>query len=648
MQRIGIDTGGTFTDVVLLERGKIRVHKLPSTPDDPARAVLAGLADVRRVKQEVDVVHGTTVGLNAILTGRTAQVAFITNRGFRDLIEIARQDRQGIYDLQASKALLPVPRNLRFEVDSRRCKDGESLEQPTKAALRDLVASLRKRRIQSLAIGLLHSYANPRDEIEIAKLLGELDLPITCSADLLPIPGEYERFAAAILNAGIQPIMGDYLGRLRSGTGPGRLRMMRSSSGIMSAAEASKQPARAVFSGPAGGVLATERLAESLGEARMAALDMGGTSTDVSLIDPGAARRGISSVAGLPLAIPAVDVHTVGCGGGSIAYADGGNALRVGPLSAGADPGPACYGRGEQPTVTDAHLALGHLGAETLLAGAFPIDPERSLTAISKLARQLGMTARACAEGIIEIAEVAIMRALMVITVERSVDPAKIPLVAYGGAAGLHAAALIKRLGMPYALVPVHPGAFSALGLALAGETQEANRPVLQLLQDLSQANLQGWMEKLRKRAIAGIEDDSGTLKFRGECLLRFRGQGAGLWLPWGKRLEAAFRQRHQEQFGFLPDAGDVELVELRARVSTPSGRYPHDIANPGKRSKVSATARVAPLGDKPLRTLQRIHICEGERIPGPAVIEEFSSTTLVPAGSVCTASTYGLRIESK
>jgi N-methylhydantoinase A len=646
MQRIGIDTGGTFTDVVLLDRGKIQVHKLPSTPDDPARAVLDGLAEVRRGKREVDVVHGTTVGLNAILTGRTAKVAFVTNRGFRDLIEIARQDRQGIYDLQASKAVLPVPRNLRFEVDSRRSTNGESLEQPSKASLKDLLAKLRKRRIHALAIGLLHSYANPRDEIELARALKDLGLPITCSAELLPIAGEYERFSSAILNAGIQPIMGEYLGRLQVGVRPGRLRMMRSSSGIMSAGEASKNPARAVFSGPAGGVLATERLAESLGEDRMAALDMGGTSTDVSLINPGGGRQGISSVAGLPLAIPAVDVHTVGCGGGSIAYADGGKALRVGPMSAGADPGPACYGRGDQPTVTDAHLALGHLGPDTLLAGAFPVDPERSVATISDLARKLGMTARACAEGIIEIAEVAIMRALMVITVERSVDPAKIPLVAYGGAAGLHAAAIIRRLDMPYALVPIHPGAFSALGLALAGETQETNRPVLRTLSELSQEQMKSWMEKLRSKAIAGIEDGNGSLRFRGDCLLRFRGQGAGLWLSWGRKLEEAFRQKHQEQFGFLPESAEVELVEMRARIRSPSRRYPHGIDDVSKRRKAPAVVREAPLGDKPVRTYARTDICEGERIPGPALIEEFSSTTLIPSGFICTSTAFGLRIE--
>lgn len=646
MQRIGIDTGGTFTDVVLLDRGKLRVHKLPSTPHDPAQAVLEGLKEVRGGNQDVDVVHGTTVGLNAILTGRTAAVAFVTNRGFRDLIEIARQDRQGIYDLQASKAVLPVPRGLRFEVDSRRSKDGDCLVRPNQAQLRALIASLRKKRIEAVAIGLLHSYAHPRDELDLARAMRELGLPITCSAELLPIPGEYERYSSAILNACIQPIMGEYLGRLQKGVKPGRLRMMRSSSGIMTAAEASKHPARAIFSGPAGGVLATERLAAALEEDRMAALDMGGTSTDVSLINPDGGQTGVSKVAGLPLAIPAVDVHTVGCGGGSIAYADGGKALRVGPMSAGADPGPACYGRGNQPTVTDAHLALGHLGPDTLLGGAFPVDPERSLQAIGDLAQKLGMEPRACAQGIIEIAEVAIMRALMVITVERSVDPAKIPLVAYGGAAGLHAAALIRRLSMPYALVPVHPGAFSALGLALAGETQETNKAVLQPIENLSRDRLHAWMGKLRSKALAGIEDSAGRVYFRGECLLRFRGQGAGLWLPWARNLVAAFQRKHRERFGFLPEAGEVELVEMRARVSTSSRRYPDAIGNTNAPRRRQQGARKPPLGGKPLRIYLRNEIREGECIRGPALIEEFSSTTLVPDGCVCTANSYGMRIQ--
>ncbi len=645
MQRIGIDTGGTFTDAVLLVSGKVRVDKLPSTPADPAQAVLDLLATLRKPGRKVDVVHGTTVGLNAILTGNTARIAFITNAGFRDLIEIGRQDRQGIYDLQATHAELPVARNLRFEVNSRRSAAGEILAEPKPTELRALIAKLRRARVEAIAIGLLHSYAYPQDELALAKALQVLDLPVSCSGQLLAIPGEFERFSTVILNAAIKPIMGDYLARLQGGVVPGRLRMMRSSGGIMSADEASNSPARAVFSGPAGGVLASERLADALAEDHVAALDMGGTSTDVCLVGEDNSLDSASKIAGLPLAIPSVGVHTIGCGGGSIAYADAGGALRVGPMSAGADPGPACYGRGEQPTVTDAHLALGHLGADTLLGGAFPVDPDRSVRAIEGLADKLGMANRACAEGIIEIAEVAIMRALMVITVERSIDPASIPLIAYGGAAGLHAAALIDRLDMPWALVPAHAGAFSALGLALAGESQEVSLSVLRPLEALPQKRLRAWMDELRRRAEADLEPGSGRRSFRGKCLLRFRGQGAGLWLPWCRDLAEAFRKSHQLHFGFLPDSRAIELVEMSGRTSRAGRPFPaatEDSRNPPQRGTRRRRARIGGPG---VIVYQRQELGVGDEISGPATIEDFSSTCLIPRGFQCRVAPHGLQL---
>src|SRR5690606_5606884 len=283
-----------------------------------------------------------------------------------------------------------------------------------------------------------------------ARLAARLGVAVTCSAELLPRHGEFERFAACAVNAAIRPTMGAYLERLEAAVAPGSIRLMRSSGGIMPTAEAARFPARAVFSGPAGGVIAAARLAEALGGQRVATLDMGGTSTDVALVgvDPSPAEDD-RRLGGLPLALPSFDVHTVGCGGGSIAYADRGGALRVGPQSAGADPGPACYGRGDEPTVTDAQVALGRIAADTLLGGSRTVDPDRSVRAIERLARRLGTTARRCALGIVEVAEVAMTRALLVITSERAVDPATVPLVAFGGAGGLHAAALARRLSMP-------------------------------------------------------------------------------------------------------------------------------------------------------------------------------------------------------
>ncbi|MDA0935373.1 MAG: hydantoinase/oxoprolinase family protein, partial [Planctomycetota bacterium] len=456
--RIGIDTGGTFTDVAVLEGLRLRIHKVPSTPSDPADAVLAGLADVRGTRT-VDVVHGSTVGLNAVLTGTLARTALVTNAGFQDLCEIGRQDRLDLYALEPSRTKFPVPRALRFEIDVRRDGSGRVIQPLDPAAVDALAAKLRRARVEAVAICLLHSYRNARDERAIARRLrAALGVPVTCSADLLPRHGEFERLAAATVNAAIQPVMGAYLRRLGSGVRPGTLRLMRSSGGAMSAKEAVEYPARAAFSGPAGGIVASGLFASRLGVDRVAAFDMGGTSTDVALVgtDPAPSETD-RTLGGLPLALPSFDVHTVGCGGGSIAYVDGGGALRVGPESAGADPGPACYGKGEEPTVTDAHVVLGHIGEATLLGGSMHLDVDRSVRAIERLAARLGTDVARCAEGILEVAEIAMMRALLVITSQRAVDPARVPLLAYGGAGGLHAAGLAGRLRMPFAAVPAAP-----------------------------------------------------------------------------------------------------------------------------------------------------------------------------------------------
>ncbi|MGK0155059.1 MAG: N-methylhydantoinase A, partial [Neolewinella sp.] len=402
--RIGIDTGGTFTDVVRVSGRKMVVHKLRSTPDDPSRAVLDGLAAVRqRPDEPVDLVHGTTVGLNATLTGSLARTVFVTNRGCEDLIEIGRQERVDLYALDPHRAVPPVPRRLRVGVACRRGAGGEVVESLTREAIAKTVAAVKKLRPEAIAIGLLHSPADANDEhrLQQALLRALPNVPITCSADLLPAFGEYERFSATILNAAIAPVVGRYTRRVADGIGNGTLRLLRSSLGILPPEEAALFPARAMFSGPAGGVLATGQVARRLQMDRAAAFDMGGTSADVCLVERETSLSNEGMIAGLPLPLPTVPVHTVAAGGGSIAYADAGGALRVGPQSAGADPGPACYGKGSEPTVTDAHVALGHLGPDTLLAGAFPIDVDAAVRAIERLAKRLGMTPRQTAEGIL-------------------------------------------------------------------------------------------------------------------------------------------------------------------------------------------------------------------------------------------------------
>lgn len=639
--RIGIDTGGTFTDVVRLERDGVTVHKLASTPDDPSRAVLAGLAAVRRHPDEpVDVVHGTTVGLNAVLTGKLANTAFVTNRGFEDLIEIGRQQREDLYALQPQRAVPPVPRQLRFGVDCRRDADGKVRQPLRPTAIRQLLAALRRQRPAAIAIGLLHSPADPSDELQLAQAIRAAlpGVPVTTSSELLPAQGEYERFCAAILNAAISPAVAGYTNRLATGLGTGQLRLLRSSLGILSPDEAARFPARAMFSGPAGGVLATGQAFAGTAWPHAAALDIGGTSADLCLVSSHSPEIAPGQIAGLPLALPTVAVHTVGCGGGSIAHADAGGALRVGPASAGADPGPACYGKGGPPTVTDAHLVLGHLGADTLLEGNFPIDVDAAIRAIEQLGRRLGLTPHATARGILTVAEATMARAMLVITAERAVDPAGVPLCAYGGAGGLHAAGLAAGLGLPGALIPAHPGAFSALGLCLAGESAERSVALRQRLEGDGEARLLQRGRNLLAEAAAALP---GRSKRRVEVVLRYVGQGQGLRLPLRRGLAAAFAREHQRRFGFVAN-NPIEATALHARAERPGKAMP-PTATAKAPCRHPVRHRRAPAGKASWPVWRRAELALGQRVDGPAIIEELTATTVIPGKHCATVTARGL-----
>ena len=641
--RIGIDTGGTFTDLVVVADGTVRVHKVASTPHDPAHAVLEAIATVRG-DREVNVVHGTTVGLNAILTGNLARTALVTNDGFRDLIEIGRQARTDLYDLEPTKPIVPVPRELRFTIGSRREADGRLSKRPSGLELEALRRRLAKAKVETIAISLLHGYAHPEDELLVARALRGLGVPITCGGALARVVGEFERASCAILNAAITPVVSEYLALLAVGVRPGRVQLLRSSGGILDLATARREPARALFSGPAGGIVATRALCIASGETQVAAFDMGGTSTDVSLVGPDTEAAQGGEIAGLPVPLPAFALHTVGCGGGSLAWRDAGGALRVGPQSAGADPGPACYGKGDEPTITDAHMALGHLGPETLLGGAFAVDPERSVHAIERLGNRLGLTARRTAEGILEVANATMMRALLVITAERAVDPASVPLVAFGGAGGLHAVALARRLAMPYAIVPEHPGAFSALGLAVAHASFELVEPVLRCLEPKLTRTLAPRLAALGRAARSELAA-SGAKPSHTRMLARVRyvGQGQGLVLPWSTALAAHFAIAHERYFGFVA-AAPIELVELRVIAEAAPDPFPR---RPRLRAAAPPPARLrrALVGAQWWRVVDRGAMRNGTEIAGPVVVEDYSGTTVLPAGARARATPLGLRL---
>ena len=642
--RIGIDTGGTFTDVVVL-RGhgrnpSVDVFKVPSQPANPANAVLDGASRTGVPSAEIDLIHGTTVGLNAILTGRNlARTAFVTNRGFRDAIEIGRQARRNLYALEPSKGTPPVPRHLRFEVPSRRSAGGEQLEKPTRTDLDKLYKQLKRAKVEAVAIGLLHSCSHPEDEHTVATALRKLDIPITCSADLLPSSrGEYERFCSAILNAAITPLVAAHVRQIEAGIHPGRVRLLRSSgAGIMPGQEALEFPARAILSGPAGGALAAARLAANWSPKppnAVVTIDIGGTSADVCVVEPDTLARGDLELGhGLPLHVPAVDVHTIGCGGGSIARKDAGGALRVGPESAGADPGPAAYGRGGvDPTVTDAHLVLGHLGADTLLAGEHPVDVNLAVEAIGRLARQMGVPLRRAAEGILEVSNIAMARAVLVMTAQRGIDTATIPLLAFGGAGGLHAAALAERLGIRDVVVPAHAGAFSAVGLALATDADETATPVLRPLQDLTEVELQ----RVVRSTVQRLDRPNATDTLV-ELGMRLQGQGEPLAVathPTRTRVATAveqFAEIHGRVHGFQPSSEQIiELVEVRATATEPPlASWPRSKRHRNGTSHRGYLRR--PPTGSPVTVYQGDELGAGQRVRGPCSIEEFSGTVFVP-----------------
>ncbi len=585
MRVVGIDTGGTFTDFILFDGRSVRTHKVLSTPEDPSRAVLAGLRELAAA--DAGVVHGSTVATNAFLERKGARVALVTTKGFEDLLEIGRQTRGSLYDLFWERPEPLVPRSRRYGVRERIDAHGRVL------VPLDL-AALRRVRGEHVAVCFLHSYANPRHERQAAKVLRGASL----SSDLLPEYREYERLSTTVLNAYVMPVMERYVRRL--GSALGRFRLMASDGGSVPAEAACRRAAQTLLSGPAGGVIA----AQSIGFGKVVSFDMGGTSTDVALIDGTAKVTKEGSIGGMPLRVPHFDIHTVGAGGGSIARFDEGGALRVGPESAGASPGPMCYGRGGKlPTVTDANLALGRIDPALFFGGRLRLAPVRM--------------ARTLAEGIIEVANATMERALRRVSVERGHDPAEFWLVAFGGAGPLHACELAARLGMKGVVVPRWPGLFSALGMVLADMTIEKSRTVLGRAIDWTA------LEREARRELPG--------RAKRFVEARYRGQSYELRIPWeggGPRgLEAGFHDAHRRRYGFVRQA-PVEAVNAVVRVTarTPKPRF-LPIARGGRTWRGSVA---------------RVGLRAGDVVRGPSIVTEDSATTWVPRGRAARVDPHG------
>jgi N-methylhydantoinase A len=643
--RAAIDTGGTFTDCVFLREGELRVVKVFSTRADPAQAVLDAVAQTGG-PERVDVRHGTTLGTNAMLERRGARVAFVTTAGFEDTIAIGRQARASLYDWFAAVPECLVPRELRFGVAERVSAEGKILRAPSEAELDAMVEAIRGSGAEAVAVSLLFSFANPENEGRVAEALGKLGLPVSVSHRILPEFREYERASTTVVNAYLAPRMERYLldleQRVAEEHGGGRVEVMQSSGGIVSARLAAQEPVRTVLSGPAGGVIGATRVAQHAGFGRMIGLDMGGTSTDVFLWD--AARGGVrrtreAVVAGVPVSVPMLEIHTAGAGGGSIARFDAGGMLRVGPESAGADPGPICFGRGTQATVTDANLMLGRLDAESFLGGAVALDGERAMAMLREQKGPLA-TAEEFAAGIVRVVETEMDKAIRVISVEQGYDPRDFTLVAFGGGGPLHACALARGLRMPTVLVPAMPGALSALGILLADVVRDHSRTVMAPGDAIR--SLEAAFSELEERARGEFAGEGLTGTAEHSLDLRYAGQGYELNVPWAvtnaEESLTAFHELHRRRYGFSDAQKPVQIVNLRVRMTAaaepyaPARREPR----PGDGRDACYAQRSIWFGGQPVlsRLYRREQLVPGDAIAGPAMITEYTSATLLPPGA--------------
>jgi N-methylhydantoinase A/oxoprolinase/acetone carboxylase beta subunit len=642
---VGVDTGGTFTDLIALVDGALRVHKVPSTPDDPARAVLKGLREMLPDAPADLVTYSSTVATNALLERKGARVAIITNSGFEDLIEIGRQNRDDLYSLAPSRPEPLVPRALRISVRERTLYDGSVLMPLTRAEIARVVRLARRSRAHSLAICLLHSYANPKAEDALARALATLERPLSVSHRLLAEYREYERFSTAVVNAYVAPKMASHLENLRRHLSGSRLRIMQSNGSATGVELARVEPIRTILSGPAAGVVGAAALARAIGSDRFITFDMGGTSTDVSLFDSSARIRTLSYPDGYAVRTPVIDIHTVGAGGGSIARIDAGGSLRVGPESAGADPGPACYGRGTAAAVTDADLIAGRLVAANFLGGRMPLYPERARKAIAPIASAMKTDAIGAARGVIRVVNANMERAIRVITVERGFDPRDFALLAFGGAGPMHAAELALDLGIRHVVFPRNPGllcAWGAIGAPLGREYSMTLREV-----DPAYDRLMARARPLIARAKRELAAEGAPpAAFAADIRLdaRYRGQSYELEVPLTREFKDAFHAAHRKTFGHsAPDAA-VEVVNLRLRASAADARPP--IARiRGRHGKPSPTARMPVLvGSRERITpvFERDSLGAGARVRGPAIVVELSATAYVAPEFTMRVDDYG------
>jgi N-methylhydantoinase A len=633
---VGIDTGGTFTDFVLWQDGEIRVHKVLSTPGAPERAILQGIEELGLASEGLKVIHGSTVATNAALEGKGVRTAYVANRGLADVLTIGRQARASLYDLQPPVPPPPVPRELCLETGGRLAADGTWVEPLTAEDIAALREDLLRLRPAAVAINLLCSYLDDNAERAIAEAVPDR-IFVSRSSEVLPVTGEYERGIATWLNAWVGPLVADYIGRLCQGLPGARIAVMQSSGEAVAAEQTAGVAVRLLLSGPAGGLAGAAFLGRLAGQDRLLTFDMGGTSTDVALVEGKPRITTSGRIAGYPVSVPMVDMHTIGAGGGSIARLDTGGLLLVGPESAGADPGPACYGKGgTAPTVTDANLVLGRLRPNAFLGGRMTLDLAAARAAVGGLGSAMGLSHEEAALGIVRVANEAMARALRVISVQRGIDPRGHILTSFGGAGGLHVCALAEALGMRRAMVPVHAGVLSALGMLATPPGRLLTRTWLGRLSARTDAEVAARLRELAEEGLKALTQEGlSPSEMRTELSLdlRYLGQSATLNLAWRglDRTAEDFHRLHLARYGHRLDV-PVELVNLRARVTA----EPALRALPPRHFRVGSPPpeQTQVFGwDDPVPVLRREYMGADARVTGPAVIVGPFATTWLEGG---------------
>ena len=640
---LGVDTGGTFTDFILFDDASrsIHIHKVLSTPDAPERAILQGIDDLARIDADLNssdltVIHGSTVATNAVLEGKGVRTAYITNKGMADVLSIGRQAREELYNLTPVKKPPLIDRELCVEVNSRLSAQGEHLQQLGEQDLSALIEQLEALAPEAVAINLLFSFFDDSEERKIENAIAAVaagKIFISRSSDVLPEYKEFERGMTTALNAKVGPLMQGYLQRLENELGAqGRqqvsLSIMQSSGGTTSAIQAGRYPVNLLLSGPAGGLKGAQYVAGASGDEQLLSFDMGGTSTDVSIIDREIGFTTGARIGGYPVAVPMVDMHTIGAGGGSIAQVDAGGLLLVGPESAGASPGPACYGKGGKwPTVTDANVVLGRLLPQAFLGGGMQLNKAAAIEAVDTIAIPLGLSTEQAARGIIDVVNDHMVRALRVMSVQRGEDPKDFTLVSFGGAGGLHVCALAEELEMNKALVPVNAGVLSALGMLAAEASRERSRTINKSLEYCESASIDKIFEELLAHAVEELGADADSIRTILTVDVRYQGQSNALNLPWQglQAIAAAFHRKHKDSYGHDLDI-DIELVNLRVRVIEQRQAFELPTWQPWE--ELTITETTMPGAERPVSVINRAGLQVGHKIDGPALITEVSATT--------------------